>query len=382
MKKKLILLLIGLLFMVNINTVNAEDTVLNKTLNWGSLKIDGKGIYRIYKNKEGNTRKSINPILLKTLDDDYVFCVEMLVPLAADLSAETYTGVIKKDITTLIPKDNTITYNKIKYNTIDFIHLIAYYGNDLIKKAEGEEKNKYYAAAQRLIWSYLAKNNISPSAESDYDAVVGDVYFTTNTVHNASTEQGKQELNKYTLDYIKEIAYDNATYEKKILDEVVKYYNKPSILETTELKEYTEDEDGKKVVEIDTKTISDYTIVEKSECKLNDDKSKLICTDENEDNQIDISLTKGNGSATFMFVVNDSNKDKNQKILSSANEPKIDLSHSIKIIEKEIIVEPEEPNQQTGDTNILLIITIAMCTLISAIIIYIKKVKLIKNDTI
>ena len=79
-------------------------------------------------------------------------------------------------------------------------------------------------------------------------------------------------------------------------------------------------------------------------------------------------------------------------ILLSTTTPKLKYTNTIKIIpieeKEETPVEniiPEEPpveNPTTSDTNIILIITVCLCALTCAIIMYIKKINLIKNNTI
>ena len=97
----------------------------------------------------------------------------------------------------------------------------------------------------------------------------------------------------------------------------------------------------------------------------------------------------------YYLIINDGNINqttgnlRNQLLIFAENTPKISFEHSIELVTPEktpieniVVEEPPVESPPTSDTNIILIVTICLCTLISAIIIYVKKVNLVKNNTI
>lgn len=398
MKKKLILLLlVGLLFGNPITIVYAEETVnsneeegiKNKNpdgekyesietlkINWTFAKKDNVGLHRYYISKNNTEVISNKPILIIDIDGKPTYCLEMLEWFVNSTLYEksykegsgTYNKLLTQDVTALIPKDQKYTYDKTDYNALDLINLIGYYGAKLNKDKNDIE---YYLTAQTMIWQIIADTGIYPS-EKFYgfgnDYIVGD--------KKISISKGKtNEL------------LDTKAKETEIMDLVVNYSKKPSIFETTELKDYKLNEKNQKYIELDINTIDDYTLTDTSECKANEENTKLICLDSNNDNKIDLGLTKGEDTQNNAYVVDDENvvRENNEvteihnQLVLTVSAPKVDLTHSIKFIIPE---EVKEENPKTGDTGMLLIITIASCALISAIIIYIKKVRMVKDNTI
>ena len=91
-----------------------------------------------------------------------------------------------------------------------------------------------------------------------------------------------------------------------------------------------------------------------------------------------------------MYITLKKNEKLQKKIADAAVKEKATLENYILSEEEQVITIDvnnkvydlsfvNEKSPQTGDTNILLIVTIATCALICAIIIYIKKINLVKN---
>lgn len=426
MKKKLIIVLLGALFFgLNISNASAEDEVtkINKNVEWHIITINGKKYNRVYYNDSNNILQSNNPIplvLIKDENDNYQvsYCLEMIDALIkydtnndgeTDFYIDEDSGTANQlgvyDYNNLVSTNSSealknIKYNEKEYNVEELIELVAYYGKEFYNnQSNNDEKNKYYLAAQRLIWQILADAKVYPGDKDNYYdniEVNGKIYI---------KDEAGNELNL-------------TTYENKIIDKIENYYKKPSFLNSKEINEYKINNNNQKYFELDNKNniLNGSTFSSKSECQLNKDKTKIICTDTNKDDKISIELGKNlKNNKNNYYRISDSSMEeintlKNQhgenfKILTKKNQmlflatttPLLKYTSTIKIIPikeeppVENVVEPpieniipEEPeeNPTTSDTNIILIITVCLCALTCAIIMYIRKVKLIKNNTI
>lgn len=402
MKKKIFLLLLGFMMLgIGGIKVAAEDSNNNETIiKWYQNK---KGVHRIYKNQAGGIRKASVPDLITTINGEAIFCIEMLDPLVEDYATRTEaTGKLIDDSIKNFKEYFSADIKKYKYNNKEYdskelIELVAYYGNVFYKNGkDANEKEEYYLAAQRLIWEIINEagiyprkglyaGNVSETGHDEKDLVDGKIYLTTD---------------KRNVEDIKEIDasknVDLSAKEKEIMDLVDKFYAStlPTSLNLKDVNDFKINEDNHKYIEIENKDneFTDYTFDEKSECQLNDDKSKVICIDSNDDNNINLKLGIVGEKNLYYSGMDDKNDpesfQQNQFLLYGKYLPSKSFEHNFNFIEEEapvenvIIEEPPVESPPTSDTNIILIVTICLCTLISAIIIYIKKVNLIKNNTI
>lgn len=387
MKKKIFLLLLGFMLIgIGGVKVNAEESV--PLIKW---KKNDLGLYRTYKSQDenGTINRAKVPDFIITLNDEAIFCAEMLEQLAENFENDNLNGIKAKLIENsnekfneyYNPKDGVkkYKYNNKDYDSKELIEVIAYYGRELHKNGKDTtEKEEYYLAAQRLIWEILNEAEIYPrkglyaserypEGQDETDLVDGKIYFTKDD---------------------KEVSLVDK--EKEIMELVENFYTMslPTSLNLNNIKDFKINDENHKYIEIENKDneLTNFTFDEKSECQFNDDKTKVICTDTNDDNNIQIKL-EIIGEKNNFYSVEDKEVEHNQFLLYGKSLPSKSFEHSFKFISEEnpvenVVVEKPEKNPTTSDTNIILIVTICLCTLISAIIIYIKKVNLIKNDTI
>ena len=182
--------------------------------------------------------------------------------------------------------------------------------------------------------------------------------------------------------------HDVSKYENEIIKKVIKYFEIPEILNDIEIEDFEIDEETDDLYYDFDEDLIDFTFSSKSECKIQD--KKIICSDKNDDDKINMEIIKGNEGYNNYYVISDGNEDINQKFIRMDKGYKLpyttlNRSFDLEDLNNTMVTEPSEPdeeNPETSDTNIILIITICCCALISAIIIYIKKINLIKKNTI
>lgn len=383
MKKKLIIFLLSLVLInTNQTKVKAEEIIQGKKTEWSKITIDENNIFRNYETNNGALKYHQNGINIIKYDNNVAYCLELEKTIVQDktvlTSGNTTENISKNSLTDLIPETSIITLNQKQYKTIDIISLLTYYGTKNYNTNNNEkEKNSYYLAIQKIIWEILSNAGIYPTNQEE--RIKGNISFTTRAL-NETTDK---------LDNINDIIFNTSDIEDNILSTVLQYFEKPSLINIKETKNFKKNDDENYYFSIDyteenqSDFFNNYNFSENSECKINVQDKTVDCIDLNNDNKVTMKLTKGKQQNNMNYlVVNDSHKNENQKIVIADDTPLSTIDHSINLIVPEIKEEKIEENPKTSDTSIILIITICLCSLISAIIIYIKKINLIKNNTI
>lgn len=185
-----------------------------------------------------------------------------------------------------------------------------------------------------------------------------------------------KDLNLNTDYYVKE----TITIDDYILDDTIKKIN-------IKVTDNNYDVDSKTLlVEYSNKKeeINGYIQIIKTDKETKEPLEGIIFEvyDEN-DKVIETLKTDKNGKAKTKLLPEGTYYVKEKETLKDyiLNEEKktIEINENNKTYD---IAFVNEKSPKTADTNILLVITVAICTLVCAIIIYIKKINLVKNNTI
>ena len=202
MKKKLILLLLTLtLCSFNLTKVKAE------TINWKAIRLykAEKKVYRKYTKTDGTVVKRGN-IAYIYMGNNTIYCIEMGKDIYSDLGAGKATFTNKGELGKYFTKnlDKKVKIGKQEINIVDAVGLISKYGTQLYGDGSTTDKNKYYLAAQVLIWQYLSEAGVYG------DSIKGDIEI-------------------FYLNNGKEKTIDLSTEKKKIIEEINRYFKKPNI---------------------------------------------------------------------------------------------------------------------------------------------------------